>query len=521
MNISDAFDAKKYRRWMLGVTALAAGLRLAVAWQPISVLITKNLPDDAYYYFVIAHNTVRHGSVSLDGIHTTNGFHPLWWLILLPVFGTTHALTNFQVTVALTLAGLLDLVTLWLLGRLALRLTGRHDLAILAAGLYAANPIVILQVTNGLETSTAMLTIALFLLLLTRWQTEPDRARFEIWTGLAGGAMFLARTDTLFVLGLAYLVLLWFWRARRDRLLRVITAGGITLSVCLPWFIWGQVAVGSWLQDSGLAVPYAARERLAMQGGLDLAGQLKASLAHIFYVPNLLRGDFSGLPLFIGLILWVVVGVGLVFRWRNARDPRELVLLVPLVGSGLALILAHAGVRWYPRPWYFLPSSLAFALTFIVVFQDYLGGLPRRLFLTAVSFAVYFVISGYIFWQIGYYPWQSEMLAASRWMAAHIPASAKVGSFNSGIYAYYNDFQVINLDGVVNHEAFDAIQHKRMLGYMKDSGIDYLVDSDNAIRNEYAPFMGQGFPGDLTVVATLSQRELGDFGYLRVYRVDR
>ena len=42
--------------------------------------------DDAYYYFKVAQNiTEGHGS-SFDGINATNGYHPLWMAICIPIF---------------------------------------------------------------------------------------------------------------------------------------------------------------------------------------------------------------------------------------------------------------------------------------------------------------------------------------------------------------------------------------------------------------------------------------------------
>jgi hypothetical protein len=40
--------------------------------------------DDAYYYFDVASHLVHGRGLSTDGIHTTNGFHPLWMVMLLP-----------------------------------------------------------------------------------------------------------------------------------------------------------------------------------------------------------------------------------------------------------------------------------------------------------------------------------------------------------------------------------------------------------------------------------------------------
>jgi hypothetical protein len=42
--------------------------------------------DDAYYYFKVAQNISEgHGS-TFDGINRTNGYHPLWMLICIPIF---------------------------------------------------------------------------------------------------------------------------------------------------------------------------------------------------------------------------------------------------------------------------------------------------------------------------------------------------------------------------------------------------------------------------------------------------
>src|SRR5512140_1925400 len=42
--------------------------------------------DDAYYYFKVAQNISEgHGS-TFDGINRTNGYHPLWMAICVPIF---------------------------------------------------------------------------------------------------------------------------------------------------------------------------------------------------------------------------------------------------------------------------------------------------------------------------------------------------------------------------------------------------------------------------------------------------
>src|SRR5574340_95737 len=42
--------------------------------------------DDAYYYYKVAQNISEGRGSTFDGIHPTNGYHPLWLAICIPIF---------------------------------------------------------------------------------------------------------------------------------------------------------------------------------------------------------------------------------------------------------------------------------------------------------------------------------------------------------------------------------------------------------------------------------------------------
>ncbi|MFH0859937.1 MAG: hypothetical protein V1921_01940 [Candidatus Altiarchaeota archaeon] len=73
-------------------------LRLIVAWTDITVLLQKNLPDDAFYYFGIARNIASGNGVTFNGQHMTNGFHPLWALMITPFYFLMEGNADFQFT---------------------------------------------------------------------------------------------------------------------------------------------------------------------------------------------------------------------------------------------------------------------------------------------------------------------------------------------------------------------------------------------------------------------------------------
>ena len=67
-------------------TAPAAVLWLTVTvtyrTRPIRELLIRVVPDDALFYLVIARNGAAGKLSSFDGLTLTNGYHPLWRLVL-------------------------------------------------------------------------------------------------------------------------------------------------------------------------------------------------------------------------------------------------------------------------------------------------------------------------------------------------------------------------------------------------------------------------------------------------------
>lgn len=198
------FKEKKAKRLLFGLLIIAAIFRFWVSWQPIETLITKNVPDDAFYYFVIARNVTNLDSVSLDGVGITNGFHPLWLVLILPVFMWTPVGAELPVHLALSLASLIDLGSVFLLARLAAKLLHGWRGGLIASAIYALNPFVILQVTNGLETSLGIFTALLFLIAYHDWLKSAPEGKGAIRVGFFAALMFLARTDYILLYARPY-----------------------------------------------------------------------------------------------------------------------------------------------------------------------------------------------------------------------------------------------------------------------------------------------------------------------------
>ncbi|NLE75323.1 MAG: hypothetical protein GX605_01050, partial [Chloroflexi bacterium] len=240
------------RGWVAAWTAGLA-LRLWVAWRPLDVLIPKVLSDDAFYYFRIAENLASGLGPTFDGLRLTNGFHPLW-AALLTALSVAAPQGQTPIAWALSLAALMDSVSGTLIYLAVARALGRRGPATLAALAYLLHPMAILEGVNGLETALAGLALtglfAYYVCTLRRRTTYGAYAVF----GLLAGLLALARTDYIFFVVALGLERLWQERARAAPPL--LAAAAVCSLVVAPWLVWSRLQVGTWVQTSGLAVPY-------------------------------------------------------------------------------------------------------------------------------------------------------------------------------------------------------------------------------------------------------------------------
>ena len=69
---------------LLGLALVVLAYAAFVLFSSV-VDLTFRTTDDSYYYFLTASNLASGKGPTFDGLHPTNGFHPLWMGVLVPV----------------------------------------------------------------------------------------------------------------------------------------------------------------------------------------------------------------------------------------------------------------------------------------------------------------------------------------------------------------------------------------------------------------------------------------------------
>ncbi|SCM78938.1 membrane hypothetical protein [uncultured Pleomorphomonas sp.] len=148
------------------------------------------LEDDAYYYTVIAHNIATTGLSTFDGQTLTNGYHPLWLLIVTGLAKTvgTSPLVLASVEAILASLGIFFFLTAFRSGSVVL------SSAFVALAAILATPIV----GHGMEVSLLIATLGLFVLAVVRY-VEGKSGAFEL--AITAALVIGARIDAaVFVL---------------------------------------------------------------------------------------------------------------------------------------------------------------------------------------------------------------------------------------------------------------------------------------------------------------------------------
>jgi len=177
--------------------------------------------DDAYYYFKVAQNITEGLGSTFDGINLTNGYHPLWMLVCIPIFFFARFDLILPLRILLMVMAVLNVATAIMIYRLA-KSNLSHAVAIATASFWAFNYYIHTTVyESGLETPLAAFSITLLIYKLSIFEKERrtksvTMRKIVVLAILATFAMF-SRLDLVFLA-----VICGFWIIFRDRPIRFI-----------------------------------------------------------------------------------------------------------------------------------------------------------------------------------------------------------------------------------------------------------------------------------------------------------
>lgn len=469
---------------LLGVAALA---RIRITVLDFNSLLTSYLADDAFYYYKIAANIFSLHRITYDGEQLSNGFHPLWLVLIAPFYTPANDGVDFIYRVQWIMFGC-SLLTVAALYLTLLRLRADWWCAVIVTAVFCVHSTFVDMQINGLETSlNTLVLLLLFNAFLTVFLEPLSRPGRYVYFGVVTAATFLVRTDNGITLLVLFLVLAWTSRhSIKQCWPRLLLGGSVAALLVFPWLLWNWVNFGSLVQGSGkvetiywgqpsfswlntaykfLATPQRAYQNLEIFSG-------------IFVSPSGNRG------LIASLFIAGWTAVILLLASRRTRPSLRAVSIFCI--AVLLVFLYHAGFRSFVRMWYHLPLGLVFLLSvagLVIWCRHKQWSWPAE----RVMRTLLFIWLASVFWLYsptklsGVMTEPSSHLVVADWINKNLEPDAVVGSMNSGVLSYLVRRKVINLDGVVDARSMRAHWEKRQPAYIHERGIRYLVDNDGAL----------------------------------------
>ena len=169
-------------------------------------LMNWYLTDDAFYYFKTAQNIAEGMGITFDGVAPTNGFHPLWMVICVPVFALARYNLFLPLRVLAAIQIFLNAASGYLLYLIFSEKISKTTAWAAAIFWMFFPPIHELTTKLGLETGLNAFFLIAFIYFLSKlsWDKGNENHYQEIfWVGLCGAGELLSRLDNIFFLILA------------------------------------------------------------------------------------------------------------------------------------------------------------------------------------------------------------------------------------------------------------------------------------------------------------------------------
>jgi hypothetical protein len=455
----------------LMVVAPLAALAVILALSPPAAL-DDLLADDAYFYLGIARNLALGNGSTFGGLVATNGYHPLWMAMIVPLFGIASEVESVRLLV-LALSGVLWLVAGYVYWRLTTRLFG-------ALPALLASPLLIHLATYGTGGSIGVMFMGM---------------EGAILIPLTLTSLYLAHRDGIFAerapptgATLRFgVVLALLSLARLDMILCVAVAIGLFA------LNRARVEPASWRRHALLlatpaivsTIVYMIVNQALFDTPVPVSGQAK-SLAGPIWVSDPLEAAFWGsstryvsrLPTGLAALLLISAIAATSWRLLIGRIGAVSVIalwLAFLIGHVLQLLYMASVAYWGFGPWYSALRAAMIALAAPAAIWALLSRLPPLAHHTAVLLVAAITVAALgattlkVNTRIGLganeaSPWV-ELARDAETMNATLPANAVVaiGDF-AGQFGLRVRRPIVHLEGLTEDAAFlAALRDPRLL----------------------------------------------------------
>ena len=175
---------------------------LYIAFSPSKSMLNWYSNDDAYFYFKVAQNIASGNGSTFDGIGLTNGYHPLWLLICIPIFTLAKFDLILPLRVIIIVSACISILTGLILHRLLSRRLSKRTATFIALFWIFSTTIHKIVTVGGMESGISSLFIVWLLYRISAVDHKPQANWLQpkvMVTGLIAALAIMSRLDNIFL----------------------------------------------------------------------------------------------------------------------------------------------------------------------------------------------------------------------------------------------------------------------------------------------------------------------------------
>lgn len=494
-----------------------------------NIILDRFTTDDAFYYFKTAQNVVEGQGFTFDGIARTNGFHPLWMALLLPIFTLARYDLILPLRLVFALQLLLGLGSALFLYQLIRTRCSQWTAFVTACMWIFTDSIYNVIYKGGTEASVNAFFLVLLWWLFYHVSEKIFQGDIHIWQiaalGVIASLTLLSRLDNVF---LVFIVGGWlmirFWRQPGSASHEWVSSIKWWLKLGFSYFtplvttlslymMMNQLYFGSFLPVSGKVKRWWGTLNFTVYGKPpqnlgDFFNEFFSTQnsigpwAVIMSPVNNIRvwyQDLSvGTKVWVGILVIILLGLIIYLIFRNLRFVGIVIWrwnLIALMGGCLVQILYYkTSGHVAQKVWYWTAEMLLVILLFGLVFEIITRGisiLPQGSKLIAVSAVIITLVLALPYLNIPYQvikytPSDEEhyYLRRANWLADNTEIDSLIGMTGSGSTGYLVvDRVVVNLDGLISSQAyFEHLQNATADQYLESIGLDYVFGDETILQ---------------------------------------
>jgi hypothetical protein len=433
------------------------------------------LEDDYFYYATVADNLVRFGRFTYDGVTLTNGFHPLWQLVLTVLRFVCGRFGPAYYTCLEIISVIAGIITYELGTKFARELGLPRGMAEVVSAMYSVGTALLMSM--GME---AVIAVPLLLwLFVAAASSQAITMKRAAKLGFIASLAVLARLDIAIAVGLLIAGFLFFVRPRPPEAFRLLASFG-TGGLLLPTYLVANL----WAFNTLLPVSAMAKQ---IYSGIGFSLSYVRSVA-----VGTVYGPTVGVLLPAGAIALILLARKTTPSWSPKHFVGGTALTFAFVLWGLNALSGWIFFGWYAYP--ILTASIASA-AFIWEEWSWVVATNRAILLSIVivilALPVVAATRYYIQHGPGWSVSDNSLLAASYDIAARMRGREGVYAMGAvaGVVGYVMDHPLVQLEGImadrrmVNHVSNES----PLEDVLRENKVDYLIVSfaSKRVREEH------------------------------------